>query len=104
MRKIIDELIKELQELQEYKKKYESAMKDKQAMSDLLYDYKLKEYNSKSYEDRCKEHIEKTCSACRYCDGCELKNHFPVNIRKPIPSDKAWIPGKQLNFSIFFVL
>lgn len=68
-------------------------MKDKQTMSDLLYEYRLKEYESKTYEERCKDHLDCTCSACRYRDGCELKNNFPEDIRKPVPSDKAWIPG-----------
>lgn len=68
-------------------------MKDKQVMSDLLYEYKLKEYENTSYEKRCEYHIEHTCSACRYRDGCELKIDFPEDILKPVPSDKAWVPG-----------
>ena len=94
--KVIEEFIKELSELQDYKKKFECALKDKQIMSDKLYEYIMKEYENTSYEDRCKEHIEKTCSACRYrFYDCELQNDFPEDIWKPIESDKAWIPGRK---------
>ena len=89
---MIEELIKELSELQEYKKKYESAQKDKQKMSDLLFEYRMKEYENTSYEDRCAQQISKQCSACRYRHDCS-KNNFPEDIRLPVKSDKAWIPG-----------
>lgn len=93
---MIEELIKELTELQSYKQKYEYAQKDKQTMSDKLYEYMMKEYENTSYEDRCKEHIEKTCSACRYrFYDCNLQNKFPVDIWKPVESDKAWIPDRK---------
>lgn len=41
---MIDEFLNEIKELQEYKKKYLCAEKDKQRMSDLLYEYATKEY------------------------------------------------------------
>lgn len=90
---MIEEIIKELSELQDYKRKYEYAQKDKQTMSDRLYEYMVREYKNTTYEDRCKEHIEKTCSACRYGIECDLQNNLPKNIRKPIESDNAWIPS-----------
>lgn len=45
----------------------------------------MKEYENTSYEDRCKGHIEKTCSACRnrFYD-CKLQNDFPEDIWEPI--------------------
>ena len=47
---MVEELIKQLQELQEYKYKYECALKDKQTMSELLYDYMMQEYEVTSKE------------------------------------------------------
>lgn len=93
---MIEELIKELIELQSYKQKYEYAQKDKQTMSDKLYEYMMKEYENTSYEDRCKEHIEKTCSSCRHrFYDCDLQNNFPKDIWKSVESNKAWIPGRK---------
>lgn len=89
---MIEELIKELSELQEYKKKYKSAQKDKQNMSDLLFEYMMKEYENTSYEDRCTQQIDRQCSACRSNDYCSM-NGFPEDIGIPIKSDKAWIPS-----------
>lgn len=43
---MVEELIKELNELQEYKKKYECVQKEKQKMSDLLYEYMMREYEN----------------------------------------------------------
>lgn len=93
---MVEKLMKELIELQNYKKKYEYAQKDKQTMSDKLYEYMMREYENTSYEDRCKEHIEKTCSSCRYrFYDCNLQNSFPEDIWKPVESDKAWIPDRK---------
>lgn len=92
---MLDELLKEIEELKECNKKYEHALKDKQTMSDKLYEYMMKEYENMSYEDRCRTHIETTCMCCRYRDDCELKKCFPQEIWQPIPSDKAWIPGRK---------
>ena len=89
---MMEELIKELSELQEYKKKYEYAQQDKQEMSNLLFEYMMKEYKNTSYEDRCAQQISLQCRACRYAHDC-LKNNFPEDIRMPVKSDKAWIPG-----------
>lgn len=91
---MLDELIKEINELRDYKQKYEYAEADKKVMSDKLYEYMLKEYENTPYEERCKQHLKHTCSVCRYrIYGCDLQNNLPENIRKPVESDKAWIPG-----------
>lgn len=80
---MIEELLKELIELQSHKQKYEYAQKDKQTMSDKLYEYMMKEYENIPYEDRCEEHIENICSARRYrFDDCNLQNSFPEDIWK----------------------
>ena len=41
---MIDELIKEIQELKEYKEKYSKLVGEKQRLSDELYKYMMKEY------------------------------------------------------------
>ena len=54
---MLEEFIEDMNELINYKKKYESAMNDKQTMSDELYKLMTKEYENTSYEDRCKQYI-----------------------------------------------
>lgn len=93
---MIEEFMQELEELKKCKKQLECALKDKQTMSDKLYEYMLKEYENTSYEDRCKLHIEHTCKSCRYRFECEDANvTFPQDVWKPIPSEKAWIPAHK---------
>jgi len=93
---MLEELLNEINELREYKKKYEWAEKDKQRMSDLLFEYMTKEYDSKSFEERKEEHINNHCSACRndcFCD-CD-HSYISEDIGKPSKSDKGWIPSTQ---------
>lgn len=87
---MLDELLKEINELKEYKNKYEYALKDKQRMSDLLYDYMMREWESMSREDRVVAYQKNNCSSCRHYGYCNIG--LPEDILKPIPSDKAWIP------------
>ena len=67
---MIEELIKELNELQEYKKKYERAQKYKKQMSDELYEYMMREYESMSREERIVSHRAECCNYCRYESYC----------------------------------
>lgn len=94
---MLEKLIEELSELSEYKRRYESAQKDKQTMSDLLYDYMLKEYEATPYKERCKKFSEQSCKHCRNEDYCLMyfNNEFPKDILMPIKSDKAWIPATK---------
>lgn len=88
---MLEKLIKEINELYEYKQKYEYAIKDKQRMSDFLFELMTEKYNSTSYDER-KSYYKKTqCKDCRYRDYCDLE--IPENIGEPIKSDKAWIPA-----------
>lgn len=97
----IDELIKEIEELKKYKSKYESTQKDKQVMSDMLYDYMVREYEAKSIDQRKSEYISKWCKDCfDGCYECEYRNNLPDDILKPIKSDDAWIP-KHVRCSYF---
>lgn len=89
---MIDELLNEIKELQEYKKKYLYAEKDKQRMSDLLYEYMIKEYNSMPNQERISKHKKEYCNHCRNRDYCA--GDFPEDVYKPVQSDKAWIPGR----------
>jgi hypothetical protein len=90
--KMLDELVKDLQELLDYKKKYEYIIKDKETMSDLLFELMTEKYNNTSYEDRREHFRENSCQCCRY-EGCNLE--LPQDIGKPIKSDKAWIPATK---------
>ena len=91
---MLEQLIKDMNELLSYKEKYEHAIKDKQTMSNKLYELMTKEYEKTSYEDRCKQYIEHECSGCRYrIYGCDYQSNLPKDILQPIPSDKAWIPA-----------
>lgn len=90
---MLDELLKDINELKEYKKKYEYALKDKQTMSELLYDYMMREYESMTREEKVLVHQTNSCSACRHRDYCSIE--LPEDIWKPIPSDKAWIPARK---------
>lgn len=90
---MLEELLKEINELKQYKKLYEYAVKDKEQMSKLLYEYMVKEYNTMTDEERVAKHREAFCCYCRY-DDC--KCNFQKDLWLPIPSEKAYIPGRML--------
>ncbi len=91
---MINELIKDMEELLQYKKKYESAIKDKQTMSNLLYEYMLKEYENTPKEERIANFKLKECVACKFCFECDYRS-IPDDVGKPIPSNDGWIPNKK---------
>ena len=91
---MLEELIKGIHELEEYKYKYECIQKDKQRMSDLLYEYMMREYESMGREERIVAHKVECCNCCRYEGYCNIG--LPEDIWKPIPSKKAWIPGRKV--------
>lgn len=94
---MLDELIKELQELKDYKKRYESVLKDKEKMSDLLFELMTEKYNNTPYEDRKNHFINTTCKCCRRY-FCNLE--IPEDIELPIRSNIGWIPATKgcINF------
>lgn len=61
-------------------------------MSDLLFEYMMKEYKNISYDDRCAQQINRQCIECRNSDYCDM-NGFPKDIGMPVKSDRALIPG-----------
>lgn len=89
---MIDEFLNEIKELQEYKEKYLCAVKDKQRMSDLLYEYMTKEYKRMPKQKRIEKYEEECCQYCRYREYCKFD--FPDDVYKPIKSDNAWIPRR----------
>lgn len=102
---MLDELIKEINELKKYKRNCECHEKDKKRMSDLLYEYMVKEFKKKDYETRVKEHIQEQCKDCMwfYGENRECKwlkgtpnERLPENILEPVKSDKAYIPGRKI--------
>lgn len=90
---MLEQLIQELEELKEYKHKYECAMKDKQTMSDLLYEYMMKEYENTTKEERVAKFKQDSCRCCRGRDFCSIE--MPDDIEKPIVSNMAWIPATK---------
>ena len=88
---MIETLIKDIEELISYKEKYEHAIADKKTMSDKLYEYMLKEWESMGREERVLQYKE-NCRGCRHKDYCSIG--LPEDIGKPIPSEKAWIPAR----------
>ena len=89
---MLDELMKDLQELKDYKKRYEFVIKDKQRMSDLLFELMTEKYNNTSYEDRKKHFIDTTCKCCRHY-MCNLE--ISEDIELPIKSNIRWIPATK---------
>lgn len=89
---MIDELIKEIQELKEYKEKYFKLVGEKQRLSDELYKYMMKEYEKMSLGQCVDAYENEWCICCKhYKEQCIL----PEDILRPIRSDKAWIPEKK---------
>lgn len=88
---MLEELLKELNELRAYKSLYETAIKEKERMSALLYEYMIREYNRMSYTERAAEFKKETCCSCRYRDNCH--SDLPLDIMRPVQSEDAWIPG-----------
>lgn len=88
---MLEELLKEINELKQYKERYEFAIKDKKEMSQLLYEYMMKDYKNTTKEERVAQYKKECCSCCRYdCYDCD----FPDDIMKPVPSEDAWIPSR----------
>jgi len=92
---MLDELLKEISELKEYKRLYESQKIDKARMSEELFKLMTEKYNNQSYEERCEIYRKTECRDCRSRDYCleDFTNKLPENILEPVLSDKEWIPG-----------
>ena len=90
---MIDELLKEIQELKEYKRKYDLAIIEKQRMSDMLYELMTNEYLDKTLAERKAQYSKDMCCNCRSYGYCTKE--LPENIEEPIKNNKAWIPATR---------
>ena len=88
---MLDKFIKDINELMEYKTKYECAIKDKQSMSDTIYDLYLEKYNNQTFKERKQIYIDDVCRCCKYRFNCS-KEVIPESVLMPIKSDIAWFP------------
>ena len=88
---ILDRVLDEINELKEFKKLYEYQQKDKERMSEELYELMMYRYNTIAYEQRSIDFQRDTCRCCRYEDSCDIE--IPKDILEPIRSDKGWIPA-----------
>ena len=91
---MLEELLNEIKELKEYKKKYECAEKDKERLSEYIYKNELEKWKNKTYAFRVIEYQESMCKNCRFYDGCDIKEHLPEDIGKPI-ENKRWFPRQK---------
>lgn len=89
---MLEQLLKEINDLKEYKFKYECAEEDRKHMSNYIYEEELSKFKEKSYEARANKFREDTCKCCRFYYGCSIKEHLPEDIGKPIKSEN-WFPG-----------
>lgn len=89
---MLEQLLNEIEELKKYKEKYEHAEKDKERMSDYIYEEELNKFKEKVYEVRANIYREDICKCCRFNDGCNLKDCLPEDIGEPI-KNKGWMPG-----------
>jgi hypothetical protein len=91
---MLEDFIKDIQELIEYKKKYEDAMVARQRMSDALYELYLEKYNNQTFEERKEKYIKEQCKDCRSSwYGCK-HDIIPDNVGMSIRSDRAWVPAR----------
>lgn len=92
---MLEELLKEIEELKKYKKKYECAEKDKEYMSNYIYKEELNKFKETSYEVRANTHREEKCRCCRFNNDCNIKDCLPEDIGKPT-KNKGWMPGYKV--------
>ena len=90
---MLEELLKEITELKEYKKKYEYCLIEKQRMSDKLYRLMILEYGNTTPQQNIEEYKKHTCCDCRFQEGCHIV--LPQDIGKPIKNDEGWIPATK---------
>ena len=89
---MLDEVLKEIEDLKTYKSKYKNLQAEKQIMSDRLYKLMLREYETKTYDQRAEEYRKDMCQCCKF-NGCDYT--LPQDIGLPIQSKEAWIPATK---------
>ena len=90
---MIEEIIKELQNLLNIKEELENLKIDKKKMADKLLEYELKEFEKTSIADRKEKYFSEWCIHCRY--NCNDKRRLPNDIGKPEKSEFDFFPGQK---------
>lgn len=90
---MIDDFIKEIQDLKEKCKELESLKVDKKKMADKLLEYELKEYEQIPIQERKEKYFNETCIHCRR--GCVGSSGLPDDIGKPIKSEVDYFPAHK---------
>ena len=93
---MINELINEIKELQKYKEKYLYAEKDKERMSDLLYEYMMREYKRMPKQKRIEKYEEECCKCCRYREYCNFdlpQNEYSVAAKPSVRKNGNHLSG-----------
>jgi hypothetical protein len=81
---ILEEFLKEINELQEYKKKYEYLLKDYNYRMKKLFELELEKWENTKSQDRKEEFIKTTCRDCRhFFDRESLTCEIEDDISKP---------------------
>lgn len=93
----IEKIISELNQLKEYKSKYENQLEAMQMMSDKLYELEMAIYKTRTPEENRQKHVDDVCFDCRYGKTPEkCGRSLPENVWMPTPSNKAWMPGRTI--------
>lgn len=86
---MLDVIIKELNELKDFKSKYEHSLVDRRTMAKKLFQLMIEKHNNQTYEERCEIHRNDYCKCCRSC-GCGRE--LPEDVLTPIENND-WIPS-----------
>jgi hypothetical protein len=90
---MLENLMKEINELQEKARELEHLKQDKKAIADKLLEYELKEYENTPVEERKEKYFKEMCRCCRY--DCESKDGLPDDIGKPVKSKVDYFPAHK---------
>lgn len=91
---MIEEILKELEELIQYKRKYEYAISDKQKLSDKVYEYEKEKFDKLTPEERVLKYKKDNCTRCRFGDLCNMT--LPHDIGMPVKSDLGYFPPTKM--------
>lgn len=80
----IDEFIQEINELKEYKTKYEQLLKEYNRTIEKLYEFELEKWENTRPQDRQKHFKEHHCRCCRWFSDLKGERcRISSNILKP---------------------
>lgn len=90
---MLNEIIKEIEDLKKKSEELEYLKKDKKKMADKLLEYELKEFENTSIKERKDKYFKETCRCCGF--HCESTKSLPDDIGKPIKSDVDYFPAHK---------